>query len=230
MPISVLCPGCKARFKVSDKFAGKKGPCPKCKAQITVPTTVDEVKVHAPEEHEGGGRDVKGKLVGKPIARQETRITLVPALIIGGVTLVIVLAAWLLGEIFAAEDMGFLRAAALLLLSPLLAAAAYSFLYDDEREPYRGLPLWLRSGICGLVYALLWGVYTWVPAEVVANYWSWFYVAPPFFIVGALAAHVTLDLDTGNSIFHYCFYVLVTLGLRWLIGMESLWGALSETA
>ena len=37
MPISVVCPGCKARFNVSDKFAGKKGPCPKCKTVLTVP-------------------------------------------------------------------------------------------------------------------------------------------------------------------------------------------------
>lgn len=37
MPILVTCPGCKAQFNVSDKFAGKQGPCPKCKAVISIP-------------------------------------------------------------------------------------------------------------------------------------------------------------------------------------------------
>lgn len=37
MPILVTCPGCKAQFNVSEKFAGKQGPCPKCKAVITIP-------------------------------------------------------------------------------------------------------------------------------------------------------------------------------------------------
>ena len=32
MAIAVICPGCKASFRVSDKFAGQTGPCPKCKA------------------------------------------------------------------------------------------------------------------------------------------------------------------------------------------------------
>ncbi len=229
MPISVVCPGCHARFQVSDKFAGKKGPCPKCKNQITIPAAAEEVKVHAPEEHESGGRDVEGKLVGKPIARRDTRLKLVPTLAIFGAVLTVVIAARLLGDTFAEETMWPLRAAALVALSPLLAVAAYSFLHDEEREPYRGVQLWIRGAICGLVFAILWGVYTLIPGAMVGNYWSWFYLAPPFFIVGALAAHATLDLDTGNSIFHYCFYVLVTLGLRWLIGMESLWIAAMET-
>src|SRR5262245_6594726 len=37
MPILVTCPGCKAQFNVGEKFAGKQGPCPKCKALITIP-------------------------------------------------------------------------------------------------------------------------------------------------------------------------------------------------
>ncbi|MEC8508925.1 MAG: MJ0042-type zinc finger domain-containing protein, partial [Planctomycetota bacterium] len=34
MSIRVTCPGCHARFNVSDQFAGKSGPCPKCKKTI----------------------------------------------------------------------------------------------------------------------------------------------------------------------------------------------------
>ena len=51
MAIKVICPGCRATFTVSDKFAGRTGPCPKCKKPITVPSdAVKEVTIHAPEE------------------------------------------------------------------------------------------------------------------------------------------------------------------------------------
>ncbi len=46
MPINVICPGCHARFKVGDQFAGKTGPCPKCKTQIPIPALGYEVVFH----------------------------------------------------------------------------------------------------------------------------------------------------------------------------------------
>ena len=61
MSIPVICRGCHARFKVSDKFAGKSGACPKCKATINVPTKEEEVKVHAPAEFAAGGRGRGGR-------------------------------------------------------------------------------------------------------------------------------------------------------------------------
>ena len=60
MPISVVCPSCKARFNVSEKFAGQKGPCPKCKQPIVIPAVQEEVKVHVPEQFQSGGKDSKG--------------------------------------------------------------------------------------------------------------------------------------------------------------------------
>ena len=50
MPIAVVCSSCKARFQVSEKFAGKQGPCPKCKSIITIPKVEEQVQIHAPEE------------------------------------------------------------------------------------------------------------------------------------------------------------------------------------
>jgi predicted Zn finger-like uncharacterized protein len=38
MPIRIECPSCQARFTVSDEAAGRRGRCPKCKGEITVPT------------------------------------------------------------------------------------------------------------------------------------------------------------------------------------------------
>ena len=66
MPIAVICPGCKTNFRVNEKFAGQKGPCPKCKTIVVIPQ-IEEVKIHAPEEFESGGKDSKGRPSAKPL-------------------------------------------------------------------------------------------------------------------------------------------------------------------
>ena len=65
MPINVTCPGCLKRFSVADKFAGKKGPCPKCKKIITIPKKEDEVVIHAPEHSEAGAIGAGGRHVSR---------------------------------------------------------------------------------------------------------------------------------------------------------------------
>jgi predicted Zn finger-like uncharacterized protein len=74
MPIQVVCPSCHARFSVSEKFAGKKGPCPKCKTVIQVPEATEEIKIHAPEQSEAGAKGTGGRHVLKPIERKETKV------------------------------------------------------------------------------------------------------------------------------------------------------------
>ena len=59
MAILVVCQGCRARFQVSDQFAGKSGPCPKCKAVIKIPTKSEEVTVH-------GGKTLPAGAVMRP--------------------------------------------------------------------------------------------------------------------------------------------------------------------
>ena len=74
MAIDVTCPACHTRFQVSEKFAGKSGPCPKCKKTIKVPEKKDEVVIHAPEV--SGPKDSTGVAVLKPIGRTETRLSM----------------------------------------------------------------------------------------------------------------------------------------------------------
>ena len=228
MPIVVNCPSCKAEFKVSEKFAGKQGPCPKCKAKITVPNLpapAAEVKIHAPE-----GVETTGKAPGKPgaprsptkpITREETKIRVLPT-----VLLVLLAVGAVAGAYFGAETLQtnfIVRAACLVLLSPPLAVVAYAFLRDDELAPYRGLTLWLRAAICGLIYVGLWGGYTLIPPDFSSEALYWAFMAPPFFVIGAGTALACFDIEIGNGFFHYCFYVLVTLGLGYLAGLEMPW-------
>jgi hypothetical protein len=231
MPIQVVCPGCKTRFNVSEKFGGQKGPCPKCKAIIEIPkAAAPEVKIQTPEGE--GPRDSRGKLVLKPIARRETRFSLVQIALIFA-TAVIVLggtAAIRVGG-FDTQLKFFLIAVGLAVLSPVLAAAGYSFLRDDELEPYSGRGLWLRSSILGVIYALSWLAFAYIPAGVLGdNTWAWLFLAVPFLAIGGLAAFLSLDLDFGSGVLLYSFYVLVTILLRALAGMGWIWEVARSTS
>jgi hypothetical protein len=78
---------------------------------------------------------------------------------------------------------------------------------------------WLvRAVICGVVYALLWGVKGFLPPDMTTDMWQWVFLAPPFLVAGALAALATLDLDWGTGVAHYSLYVMFTALLRWLAG------------
>jgi hypothetical protein len=229
MPISVVCPGCKARFSVSEKFAGKKGPCPKCKAVILVPAApTEEVKIHVPEQFASGGKDSKGRAVSKPIMRQETKFKPAAA---GGIAAVIVVAFTIAFVLRGVSDKVPIIIVGLLLISPPLAAAGYTFLRDEEFEPYRGRSLLVRSLLCALVYAALWGAFTPLPAYgiISGEVWQWVFVAPVFIALGAAAAWACLDLDFGSAAMHYCFYVVVTLLLRAALGLPPLWALTSGT-
>jgi hypothetical protein len=221
MDILVICHGCNAKFKVSEKFAGKKGPCPKCKVILTIPDP-QEVKIHEPEAFAEGGKSAAGKLVTKPIERTKTRIQPLPAALAAVGTVLVLAGSWFGGELL--QEMVALRGLGLILVSLPLTLAAYTFLRNDELEPYRRTELLIRAGICAAVYALLWGVFAFLPESLTAGEsYIWFMLAPPFLVVGALVAMGSLDLDFGSGFFHYTFYVGVTLLLRWLAGMPPIW-------
>jgi len=219
MAILVVCPGCKKSFNVDDKYAGKTGPCPKCKTKITIPEKLAEVKVHAPDEFAGGGRGASGKLALKPIARTDVRFKPLMALLIAGA--VVAAIAWAFGiRVFAGGSDSNLRilfsAVGLLLVSPPLAAAAYTFLRDDELEPYRGPQLYIRAAICSVVYMILWAVFAYLYVTVFSGNMElpyWFVAVAPFLGIGAATGKFAFDLETISGFFHYAFYIVATFVL-----------------
>ncbi len=230
MPIAVVCPGCKARFSVSEKFAGKKGPCPKCKVVITIPDApAEEVTIHVPEQFASAGKDSKGRAVSKPILREETKFDPTAIALAAGSSLVVLVVAFLLRGF--EPKLPFI-AVGLVIISPPLAAAGYTFLRDDELEPYRGKALWIRSALCGLAYAALWAAFWPLPAYgiLTGEAWQWLFVAPAFIAVGAGAAWACLDLDFGSGAMHYCFFLLVSMILRFALGLPPLWALSRGTA
>jgi hypothetical protein len=219
MSIEVLCPGCKTRFNVSDKFAGKKGPCPKCKAVITVPEKTEEVVVHAPQEF--GPKTASGVGVLKPISRKYAKVSPVAIVgIVSGIFTVLIVAVVLRGSQPVAPWILGLGA---FLLGPPLALGGYTFLRDEELEPYRGLSLMIRSLVCGAVYAGLWGAYAWLPGLAFnlehLELFHLLVIVPPLVAVGAFAAIYSLDLEISDAVIHLALYVLVTAALGLIIGV-----------
>lgn len=230
MSIIVVCPGCLKSFKVSDKFAGKTGPCPSCKRTLTVPTKEEEVKVHTPEAFAGGGKTKEGKLVTKPIDRVNAKLRPLTTVLIGA-AVVLVLAVTLLGRhfgLFACCKLFGVPIAAiigLMAISPGLTIASYEMLRDDELEPHRGSALLVRSCACGLVYSAMWGVFALLASRglITGEWWSWVAVLVPFVGIGGLVATGAYDLEYGDGVFHYSSYLVATALLRWLAGMKWVW-------
>jgi cation transport ATPase len=227
MPILVICTGCHKRFKVSDKFAGKSGPCPQCKTVLQIPTLDEEVKVHAPEEF--GGKNAEGKGVYKPIAKEPLSVTPIMWTLTVGLVVLVPVIAFVLGRIIhetlplAVGRMVTLGVGALL-VAPMLVWAGYSFLRNDELEPYRGTALWIRVTICSVIYAALWGVYAYMVTMLVGDAQPesiihLLVIVPVLVVAGGLTSLATLELDATAAGLHYGFYLLATVVLRLIMGI-----------
>ena len=84
-------------------------------------------------------------MVLKPIDRQEVKIRPAAAAGMVGFALAVIVVAWVAGRADLFKDNYLTRGIALLLLSPVLTVTAYTFLRDDELEPYRGRRYGLAS-------------------------------------------------------------------------------------
>ena len=222
MPINIVCPGCKKRFSVSDKFAGKQGPCPKCKTVIKIPKKEDEIVVHAPET--SGPKDSEGRSVLAPIERQETKFSYKVAVVV-----TVLVAATFVAALMLRNDQGphpAVLVVGAVLLGPLIALSGYTFLRNDELEPYRGQELILRVLACGAAYAFLWGVYWWIQwvLEMQFEMNLLVFIAPIFVLAGGFAALASLELDFLMGVLHYGLYLLVTVSLCFIMDVPIFMG------
>ncbi|MFK7735764.1 MAG: hypothetical protein AB8B50_07045 [Pirellulaceae bacterium] len=222
MSINVTCPSCLKRFQVSDKFAGKSGPCPNCKKKIQIPELSEQVVIHAPED--AGPKDSAGKAILKPIRRTETKIgtpVLVSAIV--GAIAVVAIAAGL--GLSGQQPQTWLLILGSLLLAPPLVFLGYWFLRDDELEGFTGSQLTARCGICSIGFAALWAIYGFVP-QYVSGYSSMEEYSgldmviffPVMLILGAFLAVLVLDLEIAQGAMNYSLYLGATFLLAWLAG------------
>ncbi len=224
MPIRVTCSGCHTRFNVSDKFAGREGPCPKCKKQIRIPNKTEEVVVHTPD---AGPKDAKGKSILKPIVRKETNLSGIQIAIIACTIVGFLILSLLMRTFFTSpEEMpGWLFWFGAIALAVPLCFAGYTFLRDQELGIFAGQELWMRILSCAAVYALLW---TLVPlmnyAFVDMGQTGAFVALGVMLVAGAGAATLALDLDYLNGLMHVGLYLSCCLLCRFLTGVATIPG------
>jgi hypothetical protein len=189
------------------------------------------VIIHAPES-EAGAKDAKGRNVLKPIRRKETKFNTNVFIAVAGGALLAIIVSWLVGRQYTEGVPMWFLALGAVLLGPPLAYSAYSFLRDDELGVYEGTAVLLRSLSCGLVYALLWGVYMYVGTQVYTDeaFKSGLEMVQLTILIGicaglgTFAAYVSFDLEPISAFFHYTLYFLVTIGLRFVMGLPFLPG------
>jgi hypothetical protein len=222
MPIPVVCPGCKSRFTVSDRFAGQTGPCPKCKKPITIPANVvKSVTIHEPEA--AATSSAGGRAPLAPIKRIDQPISTVAFVATVSGALVTMFLAWLLRVASAPNaPPAWLVAAGGFLVAVPCAALGYVGVRDRELEPYHGRDYLLRSLACAAVYAGLWCARGLLPPEQTGEMWNWLYLGPLLFIPGVIAAMASFDLDQGRAVAHFSLYAMLTALLRWLAGLTPL--------
>lgn len=237
MPIQVTCPGCLTRFSVSEKFAGQKGPCPKCKEVISIPKPSEEVVIHAPKHSEAGAVGVSGRHVLKTYRRQDAKFQPLVFVAVAAAVLVTLLAAIVMRFLSDEQLKSLLLVMGAVLLGPPSAWAGYSFLRDAELEGYQGKALLVRAAICGMVYALLWGVYWYVgrlwggPDAFTKGLeiYQLVVLAGLPLALGTLAAFVSFDLEIVNAFFHCAMYFAVTVVLRLVAGLPALPGLVFDS-
>ncbi|TWT59279.1 hypothetical protein [Allorhodopirellula solitaria] len=222
MSIQVTCPHCFKRFQVSDKFAGKSGPCPACKKSIKVPELTEQVVVHAPEDE--SPKDSKGRSVLKPITAEDPVLTnrMLFMAAAGVVALFAVALAFRLtgGTPLWGQLLG------VVLLAPLLVRIGYTFVHDRELAPYTGVELRNRVLVCSALLVATWIVYAFVPAYVLdlesASEMSWTMAGITFcvmLVLGAFASVACFELEFPNGLAHAGFYYSVVIILALVAGV-----------
>lgn len=224
MSIRVTCSGCHTRFSVSERFAGREGPCPKCKKTIQIPDAASEVKVHAPENF--GPKTASGQAVLKPIFRKETSISAVQGVLIGAVIIGFLAIAFVFR--FGVADKAEFSSLLLGLLAVIVAMpcvyGAYLLLRDAELESLTGQDLWMRVGICAGLYGLSWAGF-WIANQAFVDDFgsSTLFGGVAFmFLVSPFVANLFMGIDWLMGLLHFGMYFSVCLLLRWIAGFDLL--------
>ncbi len=225
MAINVICPGCMKRFKVSDRFAGQKGPCPNCNTVINIPKA--SVKIHGADDFESGGRSATGKLLLKPISRLVEDFNPVHAgIAVAGVAFVFLLAT-LLGRLtLSMGTRDVLGVLGLIAIAFPISFFGYQVLRNrEELFVMTGLDLYKMAGMAAGIYVILWFLFEVILWYTGASEWSvWIYFIPVA-CLGMLAAHAILDINVGNAMLHHLIFAVSVIFLRGLMGLGWLWQA-----
>jgi len=201
MPLHVICPGCLKRFQVSERFAGKQGPCPNCNAVISIPK--EAVKVHGIEDTESKNDDNQ-RVISSPI----TRITMDfdPVLakhyafgVLGVLTLAFLLGCVPMYAVFRL----LLGTLGLCFAAFPLVLFGYHFIRDrEEIFTFTSEELSRRAGIVTAGYVVLWFGFEYCLAATQADLFIACLYFSAFAVLATLLCHPLLKMKTLDESLH----------------------------
>lgn len=230
MAIRVTCAKCHTRFNVSEKFAGKEGPCPKCKTKIRIPAKSEQVVVHEPEMT--GPKTTSGESVLKPIRRKEMVLTSVHITMIVCLIVLFLICALVFNFTFPDKQAfpGWILWVSAIVMGPPVCLAGYFMLRDQELGGYVGKELWVRVLACSVIYAILWFA---MPLGYFAfsdSYESGSWILALIIMAGggAAAGMLSFDVDYLMGMVHYGLYLALCILGRFVAGIGILPGWLGQ--
>ncbi|MDO5566613.1 MAG: hypothetical protein Q4G59_08145 [Planctomycetia bacterium] len=224
MAINVICPGCMTRFQVDDRFAGKKGPCPKCGHIIEIPK--ENLVVHAPDDittDAAGNPTVRRGQDVRPILQSRFIFTKLQVFLgLVGIAVVVAasvyLASWQPGS-----TKNMIGLAGTFLLGFPLAAFGYMMVReDDDLEIFLGNELYKRSFLTACCFGISWLVLEWLVSYLDPGPLVFIYIVPVA-LLGSLGAMIVFDTEFGKAVMIYCVFLACVIGLRGIMFTPHGW-------
>jgi hypothetical protein len=218
------------RFKVSDKYAGMKGPCPSCKTIINIPKS--SVKIHGADEVDKDkktGEKNTGRQTVKPISRTDFGFDIKEVKKYALITLGFFLFTFIIGLVIPRGlVLNIIGILGLCIIVFPISLFGYQLLHDrEELFMLAGTDLYKTTGICAAVYTIIWITFELFTWYMRADYiFIWVYFAA-FAIFASLLAHAILDITFGNSVLHFLIFFFVILILRGISNIGWLWNVAS---
>ena len=215
MAIHVICPGCLARFEVSDRFAGKRGPCPKCGHIIEIPK--ENIVVHAPDEIMVEGKKTVNPDLIRPI-EQKTVPFVQTALLVNLVVAIAVLVIALVFHFIPTGPVTWVVGGLLLFVVAFpLVKYGYMMVRDpNDLEIFLGGELTRKSAIAMVGFAFLWIVFEGILLFLNPGTWGVLYLIPVV-LLAAFIPLVLFDMEYGNGLMLFAVFVIAIIILRGLM-------------
>ena len=223
MSLHVICPGCLKGFQVGVRFAGMKGPCPKCGTIIEIPK--ESVKIRGADDtrpEQGKKRNPIHVIPRFDLEFDSVRARYSVLGVLGILLLTFLLGCLPMNDILRS----FLGTFGLCLITFPLVLFGYQTLRDREQMfAFTGKELFFRAGIVAAGYVILWVIFEYYLVAAKADVFvSWFYFAA-FAGLATLLVVPILALRAQNAFLHYCLFGFSVILCRFLLGFGWFWQA-----
>ncbi|TWU26165.1 hypothetical protein Pla52o_00170 [Novipirellula galeiformis] len=181
--------------------------------------------IHVPDD--GAPKDRTGQSILKPIKRTETDVTRKGLILT--ISAIVGVFAIAIGFRFMEVAEGARMIAnmiGLIAIAPPLVRAGYSFVYDQELEPFTGIELRNRVWLCSALFASLWIIYAFVPTYVFEldraaemDYMTFGIILCVMLGIGTFISMMTFEVEGLGGLTHAGLYLLTTVLLAIVSGV-----------